>query len=1238
MRYCDLVQFDPIETVVQLRSADEESEAQRLVATYVISDDMAERLSIQVFPNLQFEMPHDNKGLLVVGNYGTGKSHLMSVISAICERADLVPALRRQDVADAAASIAGRFKVVRAEIGSTEMSLRDILCAELEEHLSSLGVSYTFPPADRITNNKDAFEAMMSAFHGKYPDHGLLLVVDELLDYLRTRKDQDLMLDLGFLRETGEVCRDLRFRFIAGVQEMLFDNPRFQFVADTIRRVKDRFDQVLIARRDIKYVVAERLLRKTPEQQALVREHLLAFAKFYGSMTERLDEFAQLFPVHPDYIDTFDQVGFIEKREVLRTLSTAMRKVLDADVPADSPGVIAFDDYWASVRENPSFRANPDVKDVLKCSEVLESRVQHAFTRPMYRPMALRIIHGLSVHRLTTGDINSPVGMTAQELRDSLCLQQAGVEDMGGDPADDLLSHVQTVLREIHKTVNGQFISSNPENGQFYLDLKKTEDYDAIIQKRAESLDEQGLDRYYFVALQQVLECSDTPLVTGYRIWQHELEWREHHASRLGYLFFGAPNERSTAQPPRDFYLYFLQPYDPPKYSDEKKPDEVFFRLTDRDEAFEATLRQYAAAMDLASTASGHAKSVYESTANGEQGYRMQLVRWLREHMMAAYQVTYQGRTKPLREWVKGQLTSTSGARANIRDIINTVGSVCLAPHFEDESPEYPRFSVLIWSDSQEQAAQDALRGIASGSRTKQAAAVLDALELLDAEQLRPERSRYAKHVLDLLGKKGQGQVLNRAEIIADVQGVDYDHRFRLEPEWVVVVLAALVHSGDLTLSIAGRRFDASSLADMAVTAVSELARFKHVERPKEWNLPALRALFELLGLAPGLVVQVTQNDDAPVQQLHSTILGLVKRLVEAQQVCQQGIPFWGQTLLSEQEQEECHARLEAAKTFLESLQAYNTPGKLKNFRYDIGEVTAQKAGMAALEETESLSRLVADVQPQASYLATAEAVLPADHSWVARMRKERAAVLAQVMDPQARTASGFRQQIAPKLTSLKSDYTTAYLDLHKRARLGANDDKRKTVLMQDQRLADLRALSTIDLMDVQQLTSLQNRLAGIKSCFALTSSDLDGRPTCPHCEFRPSAEPIEVTVTALLTELDGQLDRMHGDWRDTLLRNLADPTTQEKLALLKKPQRKLIDEFLQTRELPDPLTQAFIAAAKEALSGLLKVVVKLDALRAALLSGGSPCTVDEVKRRFDDHIAELTEGKDQSKVRIVLE
>src|SRR5258706_4564248 len=119
MKYGDLIQFEPIESVIQLRSADEADAARQLVETYVISEEMADRLVHLVIPQLQFDQPMDNKGLLVVGNYGTGKSHLMSVISAVAENSELASHLNNSSVAHAASKIGGRFKAVGTEIGAT---------------------------------------------------------------------------------------------------------------------------------------------------------------------------------------------------------------------------------------------------------------------------------------------------------------------------------------------------------------------------------------------------------------------------------------------------------------------------------------------------------------------------------------------------------------------------------------------------------------------------------------------------------------------------------------------------------------------------------------------------------------------------------------------------------------------------------------------------------------------------------------------------------------------------------------------------------------------------------------------------------------------------------------------------------------------------------------------------------------------------------------------------------------
>jgi len=1242
MKYEDLIRFDPIETVVQIRDADEAAAARHLVSSYVISDEMAEKLSDLVFPQLQFDRPADNKGLLVVGNYGTGKSHLMSVISAIAEHGELVSDISHAGTAESARRLAGRFKVVRTEIGTTTMSLRDIVTGELQEHLDTLGVAFTFPSIAEVSGSKRVFEEMMAAFHETYPDHGLLLVVDELLDYLRSRDDQPLVLDLNFLREIGEICKDLRFRFVAGVQETIFDSPRFAFVAESIRRVKDRFEQVLIARRDVKFVVAQRLLRKTGEQQAKIRAYLAPFTRFYGRMNERMDEYVDLFPVHPEYIDTFERVTAVEKREILRTLSLSMKRLLNQEVPTDRPGLIAYDGYWSILRDNASFRSVTEIKDVINCSRVLESRIEQAFTRPAYKPMAMRVIHALSVHRLTTGDIYSPLGATAEELRDGLCLYQPGIEDLGGDPADDLLSQVETVLREIHKTVSGQFISSNPDNRQFYLDLKKTDDFDALIEKRAESLDAARLDRYYYDALRRVMECTDETYVTGYRIWEHEFEWRARKAARRGYLFFGAPNQRSTAVPPRDFYLYFIQPHEPPRFRDEKKSDEVFFHLTGADDQFRETLRGYAAALDLASTSSGHPKATYESKASG---FLRNLVGWLQEHMGSAFEIGHQGRRKALLDWARGHsFREVSGVapaeRINFRDLINAVAGICLESHFAEQAPDYPSFSVLVTSGNRAQAAQDALRWIADATKTRQGTAILDSLGLLDGERLDVYGSKYAAHILDRVHKKGHGQVVNRGELIQEVLGVEYlaAETLRLEPEWAVVLLAALVHSGDLVLAVTGRKLDAADLPALAALPLDELIGFKHVERPKDWNIPALKALFELLGLTPGMAVLVTQGKDAPVQELQKAVGRTIKRLVVAHHAVQGGMPFWGRSLIDPAESNGLLSSLERTKSFLESLQAYTSPGRLKNFRQNASEVSGHAAGLESLAEVEALQGLVSEFGPTASFLTAAEAVLPPSHEWVGQMKAVRREVLGELTGSDGLEAVSAWRRSLRRLGELRKGFIGVYLDCHARARLGVNDDRKKTALMHDQRLGRLRLLSAIDIMPARQLTDFQDHLVGLESCSALTREELEASPVCPHCEFRPALEPATIPAGQVLARLDDDLDRLLTDWTRTLLTNLNDHATRENLSLLQPERAARVSAFVEKRELPDVLEPEFVEALQEVLSGLVKVVVTAGDLKAALLAGGSPASPIEMKARFEGYVDGLAKGEDPAKVRVVLE
>ncbi len=62
MLYRDLIQFEPIESVIQLRDAAQAERAVDLVRTYVISDRMADALTNVVIPQLSLDRPRRPQG------------------------------------------------------------------------------------------------------------------------------------------------------------------------------------------------------------------------------------------------------------------------------------------------------------------------------------------------------------------------------------------------------------------------------------------------------------------------------------------------------------------------------------------------------------------------------------------------------------------------------------------------------------------------------------------------------------------------------------------------------------------------------------------------------------------------------------------------------------------------------------------------------------------------------------------------------------------------------------------------------------------------------------------------------------------------------------------------------------------------------------------------------------------------------------------------------------------------
>lgn len=1224
MKYRELIQFEPVETVIQLISSEDPGYAAQLVQTYVISERMAEVTTGVIIPHLQFHYPHDNKGILVVGNYGTGKSHLLSVLTAVAGDSSLLRFVANDPVKKEMTSVAGQFQVLRLEIGAVTNDLRSIVCSNLERFLAGIGVEYHFPLASEITNNKDCLYEMMEAFHAVYPEHGLLIVVDEMLDYLHSRKDFNLVLDLGFLRELGEVCKNTRIRVIAGVQESLFDNPKFQFVAESLRRVQDRFEQVKIAREDVAYVVEQRLLKKSETQRAMIKSHLEKFAGLFECMAANPHEFVNLYPVHPAYLDVFERVYIAEKREILKTISAHIRELLDQDVPEDAPGLVSFDSYWNFIKENSNLRMDPDVKRVIDASGIVAEKLRTGITNPVSRESSLRILSALSVHRLTTGEINVRMGLAPEEIKEGIALMIPGLPEQN---PDFLVITINTILGEMRRLTSGKFIGYNKENHQYFIEVEGGEDPDVLISERAEDLSDYMLDQYYFALLRRVMQCSDETIISGVSIWEYELAWQEKKVTRTGYLFFGAPNERSTAQPPRDYYIYFLQPFDPPSFADEELPDEVFFYLKERSPEFIEKLKLFGGAMEMVKFAPTSDRPIYREKG---EAYLGELSSYLLENLTRIFAVTYQGSTKPFGERLYGRSGSS------FKEMIDQVAGFCLGGYFAGEYPDYPSFPVLLTRQNLCPNVEEAFKYLVTG-QSRLGAKVLDGLQLLDGEQIDPERSPYAQYFLDVLREKGGNQVVNRKEIIAGPARAERDLRFKLEPELVVAVLAALVYRGDIVLNLPGREINAGNLVEMTRISLDDLADFRYYKTPPTLNIPALEKLLVLLGLPPGLIKNESTREEA-VRRIQETSLRTARQVLFLQEEIAGGLPCWGQNLLSGEVQDGYRKLAGDHKEFLESLGRYNSVGKLKQFPYQEADVTRQLDIRGKLRDVEKIALLARELGPPGAYLMTAEVVLPSDHPLVQEIQELKGEFQGGPDNWKKIVNISFRQEMGRKASDLKKRYIEEYIHLHGKRRLNRREDERKARYLQDRRIGILQRLSEIRFLPGNQYLGLLNKARSLSACPDLTREELDRQAACPHCNFRPAEEWELPAVGMVLSQLDEEIDNILDGWRRIMLDFVSDPGVASGLELLETEQKRVINEFRDRGKLPDEITDHFIQGMQLLFRGLDGVALPVSELKQDLVGDGGPCTVEEIRRRFDKYLAGVLGGRDPGKVRIIIE
>jgi len=1220
MQYKELIKFEPITTVVKLVNSGEQSVAENLVKTFVFSKKMQEDLREVIIKNLVTEPSYETKGIQVVGSYGTGKSHLMSLVSAIAENANLLKHLQNEDVKKDFKTIAGNYKVLRFEIGTTK-PLKDVVFDEIERYLSRQGLKFKFDN-DSTQSWKVLVQGMMAEFESKFPKHHFLVVIDELLEYLQGRKPNELYNDLMLLRQLGEACDNSRFKLMFGVQELLYRSSNFQFQAAMLIKIEDRYADLIITKEDVSFVVKERLLKKDLHQKAKIREHLLKFAHMFEGINTNLNEFIDLFPVHPNYVSYFEKIKHGKsQREILKVLSVKFEDILEKEVPTNNPGLITYDTYWTDLASNPAMLAIPDIRIVRDKVDIISGRVANHFTgaRANRKDIAQSIAQALAI-RILCDDLDKRNGANANSLKEDLCVTISNV-----DEPELLLATIDSTAKQLVTATAGQYVDQDIVSADFYIRTEGGINIPQLIRDYADEVikkDTDQADQYYFDFLQYVLEIQQDSYRSGFKIWQHSLEWLDKKSFRLGYIFFGNPNDRSTTEPIQQYYIFFCPLFNTINRNDES--DEVYFDVAGLSDEFKDVICLYGAAKAKHGSAPTNQKALFSSQI---EEYQRKAIALFDKEYADKTKVIYKGDSKTLKSY------PLPGEGSTKEMIFRSVAAKVLNKAFNDKFPHYPAFTDLqlpLSKDNYNGTINAALRKITNPSGpNRNGEAILSGLGLWSGQNIVSDNSKYAESIKKKMKEAGDASVLNRSDIIwahyapANLwYSVDFNIDYQLE----FIVLAALAYKGDIEINWSGsKNLSATNIETVLSLSEEDYFTFQHIKQPQGIPIKNLKALFTCLGLA-----DYTSELEKPetISKIITEAKTKAERVVKTKAIVAQGLKCRNVLLLNEADSAVIKQELEALGNMLDSIQSYNSYGKLKAFKFTELELTNAFSAWPHCNLVDKLQAKAEKFEKMIGYLYTAQ-------SYVVEQEKplfdEIKTAIDQLPEVLASNKEADIKKYEALLNSLIDRYADYYLNQYTKCRLSKQDDLAKVrILGSDKKricdiIKDSEFITATEYQNwVNSITSLREADASLTKAKVLVE---------PYHDFNPREYYGKPTFN--IHQLEEQLDSILDKWTTAMRSVFKDPSVQENMDILNANDKQLVEDFRTAKvELTADNASRLRNLIAQFAQGIDKVEITMEDIRKQL---SKPLTPQEAIDTLTSYIDGLCAGKERNKVRIII-
>ena len=1221
MKYRDLIQFDPIDEIIKFGKLDNNDYRAKVVKNFVFSNTFENYIIPKICATLDLNATTETKGIQIVGNYGTGKSHLMSLFSIIAENAEYLPMLQSDKAKDWLKTIAGKYIVYRFELGHNQ-ELWDIITYKIDSALAQWGVAYSISGDDSPKSYSEKIECMMAAFEEKYPEKGFMLVIDEMLSYLKGRSEPaKLNRDLAVLQALGQMSDRTHFRMVFGVQELIYRSPEFQFAKDMLGRVNERYVDLTIQKEDVQFIVQQRLLQKNEHQKAQIRQHLSQFLVMFPNMYNNLDTYVNLYPVHPSYFDNFSLIRIgTSQREVLKTLSHKFEGIMNDEVPTNEPGLISYDSYWKDMQNNVDLKADPDVSKVSDITELIDQKIRDNFTKGLApkRALAHRIVAAAAI-KMLQADLSQHNGVTAESLANDLCHIDHTCENY--DELVDLAFN--RTLDAIVSATIGQYFEKG-ENNEYHLRIEGGVNYEQKVRDYAAQMGDAQKDEYFYMFLAEVLPVEGETYRRNFRIWAHNIEWLSHKCHRAGYIFMGNPNDRSTTQPQQHFYIYFMPIFDSAGKSYPTEKDSVFFLMDDLNDEFKKKVTLYGSALSQEGSASSDEKPRYKQL---REKFFKEARELFNQQFLAKTMVEYLGE--------KLAMETMQGAQAESKiDAISAVTSYIMELQFEAENPHYPKFSQLgqpLTRENRDNLLRSARAKIANPTIiNRNGEAILMGLGLWNDGRLSTDHSQYARSLKQKLEAK-DGQVVNRDEILDLFFDETHEYissDFHIEADLQMLVMATMAALGEIEIVLqGGTRINASNIADINKLNPQDNYTFSNICPPKGLNVALVRELMlGLLGI--DRVNELDSPNSSVFADLSSKAQSIENRVVTLQHKIQGGYRFAGDIeVISSEEASEFDKELVRLKGICNQLQRYNTKAKMRNIDWSIDVVKkAMNETLRKLDDTERMLEELNVFKDMIGYLRTALSNINEPN-----LKEDIIAGISNIKEVIGQDKTVV-DDYKSELKTLKERYADWYMSEYVKAHISEIDYSKAQKLRANDYKQVCDTIRDAPFINPSRYDAWLRKLALLQVVNPTVSKQtILSMPTAPD-GFNPTLQREQLPQ---IGELQDELNEIFAEYEQQFRDALDDPTTKRNQEMLSHQEKTMIQQFADgviklNRQYAHPLI--------EIITKLQRSFTKIEINHGDMLRIFSkPMTKQQAIEALAEYIEAQSRGHRPEDVRIII-